>query len=459
MKATLAQLQAWVPGSRAIGEVEVDGVSTDSRNVAPGSLFIALRGERFDAHDFLADVATKGAAAVMVERVPNGWTLPALVVPDTRTALADIARGWRQQFNLPIIGVTGSNGKTTVKEMIAAILIETFGEDACLATRGNLNNDIGVPLTVLRLASEHRAAVIELGMNHPGEIALLASMAQPTIGLVNNAQREHQEFMQSVEAVARENGAVIDALPEDGVAVFPADDAYAFVWRELASAKGKRKIVTFALEGNADVIGSYRDTDFGSDLMLDIKGRKLSVRLAAAGAHNVRNALAATACACAMGLDVETIARGLQNFLPVNGRMQRKLATNGATVIDDTYNANPDSVLAAIAVLSRFPSPRILVLGDMGEVGHQGKEFHEEVGARAAESGIDYLLTLGDLTQHAAQAFGTQAKHYKDLESLLTSLRAALTAEATVLVKGSRFMQMERVVRQLVNEDMKEGTH
>ncbi len=217
--------------------------------------------------------------------------------------------------------------------------------------------------------------------------------------------------------------------------------------------------MTFALESNADVIGSCRASNFGSDVMLDIKGRKLSVRLAAAGVHNVRNALAAAACCCAMGLDVEPIVRGLQQFSPVNGRMQRKQAANGATVIDDTYNANPDSVLAAIAVLAQTPAPRILVLGDMGEVGHQGKVFHEEVGARAAEQGIDHLLTLGDLTRHAVQAFGSGARHHADLDSLLQSLLAVLTPAATVLVKGSRFMQMERVVRQLVNEETKEGTH
>ncbi len=463
MKTTLSQLQAWVAGSRLIGEAEVTGVSTDSRNVAPGNVFLALRGERFDAHDFLIDVIANGAAAVVVERVPAGLSVPALVVPDTRRALGEIARGWRQQFTVPLIGVTGSNGKTTVKEMIAAILTEAFGAEGCLATRGNLNNEIGVPQTILRLTDEHRAAVVELGMNHPGEIALLASIAQPTIGLVNNAQREHQEFMQSVEAVARENGSVIVALPESGTAVFPADDAYTPVWRELAAATGKRKTITFGLAGNADVIGSYRPTDFGSDVMLDIKGRKLSIRLSAAGEHNVRNALAAVACACAMGLDVETIARGLQHFSPVSGRMQRKQAANGAVVIDDTYNANPDSVLAAIDVLAQAAAPRILVLGDMGEVGNQGKEFHEEVGARAAQRGIEHLLTLGELTRHASQAFGTNAKHHHDLESLLHSLNAVLTAEATVLVKGSRFMQMERVVRRLEGEqrvnEFKEGTH
>ncbi|RJX31528.1 MAG: UDP-N-acetylmuramoyl-tripeptide--D-alanyl-D-alanine ligase [Oxalobacter sp.] len=457
MNTTLSQLQAWVENAKLMGDATVIGVSTDSRHVAAGNLFVALRGERFDAHDFLNDVLAKGASAVVVERVPTGLSVPALVVPDTRMALGEMARGWRQQFNLPVVGVTGSNGKTTVKEMIAAILIEAFGEAACLATRGNLNNEIGVPMTVLRLNAEHRAAVVELGMNHPGEIAVLTAIAQPTIGLVNNAQREHQEFMESVEAVAKENGAVIAALPESGVAVFPADDAYTALWREMAARSGKRTTVTFGLEGNADVICSYRPTAFGSDLSVDIMGRKVPVKLSAAGVHNVRNALAAIACASAVGIDVETIARGLERFSPVSGRMQRKTARNNAVMIDDTYNANPDSVLAAIDVLAKAPSPKILVLGDMGEVGRQGKSFHEEVGAYAALNGINHLLTLGELSRHTSEKFGEGAQHFADVESLLQSLKAILTTEATVLIKGSRFMQMERVVRQLENENT-EGT-
>jgi UDP-N-acetylmuramoyl-tripeptide--D-alanyl-D-alanine ligase len=458
MKTSLAQLKSWIPGARITGDADVIGISTDSRNVAPDNLFVALRGERFDAHDFLADVTKKGAAAAVVDRVPDGMSIPALVVPDTRTALGDIAREWRRQFVLPVIGVTGSNGKTTVKEMIAAILYEAFGPDHTLATQGNLNNEIGVPLTMLRLSSEHRVAVIELGMNHPGEIAMLSSIAQPSIALVNNAQREHQEFMQSVEAVAIENGAVIESLPEDGVAVFPADDDYTTVWQAQAAAKGKRKVITFGFTDNADVICSYRPTDFGSDLILDIEGRKVSVKLSAAGVHNVRNALAAAACSCAFGIDAEMIVRGLEAFSPVSGRMQRKVTSNGACVIDVTYNANPDSVLAAIEVLAGVAPPRIMVLGDMGEVGSQGKEFHAEVGAQAAKSGIGYLLTLGELSRHASTAFGASAEHFDDLESLIQSLNAILTPESTVLVKGSRFMQMERVVRRLVNE-IKEGNH
>jgi UDP-N-acetylmuramoyl-tripeptide--D-alanyl-D-alanine ligase len=457
IQASLAGLQPRVSGASMIGNAMFDGVTTDSRSVAVGNLFIALRGERFDAHDFLSEVAAKGAAAVVVEQVPEGLTVPALVVPDTRIALGEIARHWRQQFCLPVIGVTGSNGKTTVKEMIAAILASAFGAEHCLATRGNLNNDIGVPLTLLRLQAVHRAAVVELGMNHPGEIALLTGLAQPTLGLVNNAQREHQEFMESVEAVAKENGAVIDALPADGIAVFPEDDSYTLLWREYAMKSGQRKIVTFGLSGNADVTCDYQANAFGSELAVRAGEQQFAVRLAAAGLHNVRNALAAIACTYAIGIPVDTIVRGLESFIPVNGRLQRKTAPNGATIIDDTYNANPDSVRAAIDVLAHAGPPRVLVLGDMGEVGSEGRLFHEEIGAYARDRGINHLFTHGELARHATDAFGMQAKHYDDLAALMRALDAIVIGQTTVLVKGSRFMKMERLVHHLVNEQPKES--
>jgi UDP-N-acetylmuramoyl-tripeptide--D-alanyl-D-alanine ligase len=454
MKSSLAHLQPWI--SRAViannakADAEFDGVSTDSRNVSPKSLFVALRGERFDAHDFLHEVAAKGVAAVVVERIPEGLTVPALVVPDTRVALGEMARYWRRRFSLPVIGVTGSNGKTTVKEMIASILAAEFGADNYLSTRGNLNNDIGVPLTVFRLDAPYKAAVIELGMNHPGEIATLSAMAQPTVALVNNAQREHQEFMESVEAVARENGAVIGALPAHGVAVFPADDPYAPLWRTNA---GRRAIMSFGFSADAQVTCTYASNDFGSDLSITADARKFDVKLAAAGVHNVRNALAATACALAIGVSEEAVIRGLEAFEPVNGRLQRKTARNGALVIDDTYNANPDSVRAAIDVLSNASAPRLLVLGDMGEVGNDGPKFHEEVGAYARDRGIEHLLTLGQLARHASNAFGAQARHFDDIESLKQAVDALAAREMTILVKGSRFMKMERVVHKLINQE------
>ncbi|RJG04574.1 UDP-N-acetylmuramoyl-tripeptide--D-alanyl-D-alanine ligase [Noviherbaspirillum sedimenti] len=448
MHGKLAQLQPHLAKARLTQDAAFTGVSTDSRSVAAGKLFVALKGERFDAHDYLEQVAAQGAAAVLVERVPAGFSLPALVVPDTRAALGEMAAWWRRQFVLPVIGVTGSNGKTTVKEMIAAILAAAHGAEHILATRGNLNNDIGVPLTVFRLDANCRAAVIELGMNHPGEIAVLTAIAQPLVGLVNNAQREHQEFMASVAAVAEENGAVIRGLPADGIAVFPADDPFTPLWRGYA---GGRRVLGFGFNPEAEVRGEYTPNAFGSDIRITAGAQQFSVKLAAAGEHNVRNALAAAACALAIGIDGETVRRGLEAFAPVDGRLQRKTAVNGALVIDDTYNANPDSVRAAIDVLAQAPAPRLLVLGDMGEVGDQGLQFHQEVGAYAAARGIERLLTLGEMARDASAAFGPGATHFDNIEEINHAAAAGLAPNATVLVKGSRFMKMERVVTHLVS--------
>lgn len=479
MRFDFAQLLEWIRAAEAAatahgvaplhvenppaGVLALNDVVTDSRAVKPGNVFVALRGERFDAHDFLDTVVAQGAAAVIVDRVPAGLGVPAIVVPDTRAALGQIAHGWRSLYSVPVIGVTGSNGKTTVKEMTAAILEAAFGADGYLGTRGNFNNEIGVPLTLFRLAPAHRAAVIEMGMNHPGEIAVLSRIAAPTLGLVNNAQREHQEFMATVEAVARENGAVIRHLPADGIAVFPAGDAFTALWREEA---GARRVVTFGLGGDADVGASYQVGPFGSTLQVTVKGSTLAaasfkLELAAVGEHNVRNALAATACALGAGIPVEAVVRGLEAFAPVNGRLQRKTARSGALVIDDTYNANPDSVRAAIDVLAAIDGPTVLVLGDMGEVGDQGPEFHQEVGAYARQRGVTCFYALGELARHAVQAYEAHAAtpgegtavavHFADIDALNKAVDAVAPAGATILVKGSRFMKMERVVQHLVN--------
>jgi len=481
MRGSLQQLVDSIPGARLVGaDASFEGVSTDSRKVDAGALFVALMGETFDAHDFLDQVAARNVAAVVVARLPEGWTLPAVVVPDTLVALGRIAHGWRAQFDIPLIGVTGSNGKTTVKEMIACILAAAVGDDARLATQGNLNNEIGVPLTLFRLDASHRAAVVELGMNHPGEIGRLSAIAAPTVGLVNNAQREHQEFMHTVEAVARENGSVLESLSDDGVAVFPGDDTYTDLWRGLA----KGEVITFGLSDSCHVRASYTSTGFGSQLHVSasfpderrtrrepkldepsaaqnldsrLRGNdglegagenSFAITLQAAGEHNVRNALAAIACALGAGIDQAAIVRGLESFAPVGGRLQRKQASNGATVIDDTYNANPDSMRAAIDVLAAYPAPRILVVGDMGEVGAQGKEFHEEIGAYAAARGIETVLATGELARHL---IASGARHYEQFDELLAALDEKLggNTKATVLVKGSRFMKMERVVQHL----------
>ena len=454
MRGSLAQLAKAVSGATATADTQFDSVSTDSRSAGAGALFVALRGDTFDAHDFLEQVAAKGAAGVVAEQLPQGWTLPALVVPNTLTALGQIANSWRAQFAIPVIGVTGSNGKTTVKEMIAAILAAAYGDAARLATRGNLNNEIGVPLTLMRMEAAHKAAVIELGMNHPGEIARLTAIAAPGIAVVNNAQREHQEFMHTVEAVALENGAVLAGLAQDGVAVFPGDDLYTPLWQGLAAG---RRTITFGLDQGCGVSCTHQASDFGSELLVVVReegldARQFPVRLAAAGLHNVRNALAAIACCVAAGVADEDIERGLGMFAPVSGRLQKKSAVCGAVVIDDTYNANPDSVRAAIDVLAQSSAPHILVLGDMGEVGTQGQQFHEEIAAYAASRGIADVFVTGELARHMT---GAGARHFEQFDDLLAALDAHLgsKSDATVLVKGSRFMKMERVVQHLLGLD------
>lgn len=439
---TLGQVAAWTGGRLAgDGALAIARVHSDTRTLQPGDLFVALRGERFDANDFLADAQARGAAAALAHagRLPPG--LPGVEVGDTRLALGTLSQAWRRQFKLPLIAVTGSNGKTTVTQMVASVL-RAWQPQSYLATEGNFNNDIGLPLTLLRLRAGHRVAVVELGMNHPGEIAYLAGLALPTVALVNNAQREHQEFMATVEAVARENGAVFGSLDRSGVAVFPAGDEYAPLWTQLA---GGRACLTFG------------DAGSGADLFLAgsewLEGRwavraqtpagPLDFRLHIAGRHNVRNALAAAACALAAGVPREAIAAGLEAFEPVKGRsraLSLAFQGRGVTLVDDTYNANPDSVRAAIDVLAELPGPRLLVLGDMGEVGDQGPRFHAEIGDYARERGIERLLTLGEQSRAMA------GEHFEEIESLNRAALRALAGSASVLVKGSRFMRMERVV-------------
>ncbi|MFM0472341.1 UDP-N-acetylmuramoyl-tripeptide--D-alanyl-D-alanine ligase [Paraburkholderia strydomiana] len=448
---SLREAAALIPGSTVIGDdnVTFERVSTDSRSAGPGDLFVAIKGERFDAHDFLGDVAARNVTAALVSCTPQDWSVPALRVTDTRVGLGALARGWRRKFGMPLVAVTGSNGKTTVKEMIASIFAAAVGADARLATAGNFNNDIGLPLTLFRLNAAHRLAVVELGMNHPGETSLLAKIAEPTVAVVNNAQREHQEFMATVEAVALEHASVIHALNPDGVAVFPADDAFASIWRVAATGN---RIVDFALNSDertteAAVTGRFD----GKLLSVDTPQGRVEITLQVLGNHNAHNALAATSAALAAGVSLEAIKRGLESFGAVKGRLQVKHAAlgtlAGATVIDDTYNANPDSMRAAIDVLASHASPRVLVMGDMGEVGDNGPEFHREIGAYAKERGIDALYAMGDASRDACTAYGAGAHHVADIGTLVAQLQqAGFGAAATLLVKGSRFMQMERVV-------------
>jgi UDP-N-acetylmuramoyl-tripeptide--D-alanyl-D-alanine ligase len=445
---SVAELAQSLPQATLKGEggATFAAVSTDTRTAPAGCLFFALRGERFDAHDFVEQAVQRGAVAVVVER-PVDVAVPQIVVPDSRRALGVAAAAWRARFDLPVIAVTGSNGKTTVTQMIAAVLAKAFGEARRLATRGNLNNDIGLPLMLFELAAQHRAAVLELGMNHSGEIAWLAQLAKPTVALVNNAQREHQEFLASVEATAHENGAAIAALPPEGIAVYPADDACASIWRTLA---GTRRVIDFARAGYAAVTATSEALPEGSRLSIATPQGLIETRIAVSGAHNVHNALAATAACLAIDVPTPSIAAGLAAFAPVKGRGARMRTASGAALIDDTYNANPDSMRAAIDVLAQCLPPRVLVIGDMGEVGAQGPAFHREIGAYARDSGIERLVALGELSLEAVAAFGAGACHFGDVESLIEATRAAAKPETTLLVKGSRFMRMERIVQALV---------
>ena len=450
---TLAQAHALLPGSTLLGDgsLTVMRVHSDSRTLRAGDLFVALRGERFDAHDFLPQARAAGAVAAIAERGLAEAGLPGLQVADSLQALQQLAAAWRHHLHLPLVAVTGSNGKTTVTQMVASIQRAWLGEGA-LATAGNLNNHIGVPLTLLRLRQDdacwHRAAVVELGMNHPGEIELLARLAAPTVVLVNNAQREHLEFMNSVDAVARENGAAIAALGSSGTAVFPADDDYTPMWREMA---GARRVITFAIDGPADVTASaiWLSDHWAVDARTPAGEARFTLRVA--GRHNVKNALAATACALAAGAPLAAVVSGLQAFEPVTGRSRALTLKRGGaavTLVDDSYNANPDSVLAAIEVLAGLPAPRWLMLGDMGEVGTRGPEFHAEAGARARERGIETFWAAGSACADAARAYGPGARHFGEVDQLLAALGDAPPA-ASILVKGSRFMKMERVVRAL----------
>jgi UDP-N-acetylmuramoyl-tripeptide--D-alanyl-D-alanine ligase len=457
MNLRLSEAALGLSGARIVGDPDTAfaRVHSDTRSLQPGDLFVALRGERFDAAQFLRQAAAQGAVAALcdaeAEPLLAAAGLPGLLVPDSRRALGELARGWRQRFTGPLIAVTGSNGKTTVTQMVAAILRAWQG-DAALATAGNFNNDIGVPLTLLRLRPQHRVAVIELGMNHPGEIAYLAALAAPTVALVNNAQREHQEFMATVEAVAQENGAVLAALGAGGTAVFPAGDVYQNIWQRLS---GKREQLLFG-EQSAGAQVVLVEARWQADhwrAQAQAPCGPLRFELYIAGRHNLQNALAAIACAVAAGAPADAIAQGLTAFRPVKGRSRSLMLRQrgrAITLVDDTYNANPDSVRAIIDVLAELPGPRLLVLGDMGEVGDQGPAFHAEVGAYARERGVDRLLAHGPQAIHAAMAFGGGG-HFDDMGALQDAVRTNLAQCASIAVKGSRFMAMERVVDALTH--------
>lgn len=455
---TLQQAWGWVhaqqPGARLLGEGHtiLTRIHTDTRTLQAGDLFVALQGQHFDAHDFLPQARAAGAHAALARSGLEAAGLCGIEVPDTLAALGALATGWRAQHDVPLIAVTGSNGKTTVTQMLACIVAAHVGHEATLATQGNLNNAIGVPQTVLRLRATHRLGVVELGMNHPGEIAYLAQIVRPNVALVNNAQREHLEFMHTVQAVAEENASVFAALPMDGCAVFAADATFDALWHQRAH--GRRCLRFGAQHGHiaSDIfcVSAHWDTDLGAwTVQIATPAGRFDTLLHIAGRHNITNALAATACAYAAAIPEAAIAEGLRVFRPVQGR-SRALALSyqgrRLTVVDDSYNANPDSVQAAIDVLADLPGPRLLVLGDMGEVGQQGPQFHAQAGAYARACGIEHLWTLGALATHSTRAYGSGAQHFDHMTALHTALPHILPHVGSVLIKGSRFMKMEHAL-------------
>ena len=442
----LSQAAQALHASQEGEDVRFGAVSTDTRTIASGDLFIALKGENFDGARFVAQAAQAGAIAAMVnaDALIEGTPCPLLRVPDTRLALGSFAEYWRKRFDIPLVAITGSNGKTTVKEMLAAILRQSTSEENVLATQGNLNNDIGMPLTLLKLRERHRYAVIEMGMNHANEIDYLTRIARPDVALINNATGAHLQGLGSVESVARAKGEIFAGLADAGTVVINADDAHAVLWRTQA---GAHRIFDFGLENPATVQGEWTARDFGGVLRARTPAGELRLALQVPGEHNARNALAAMTAALTLHVPVIAIIKGLEGFSGVAGRLQRKQALHGATLLDDTYNANPASVHAALEVLAQAKDKRVFVLGDMGELGEDAAQFHREIGIAAHELGIERLFALGTLSKEAVAEFGVGAQHFADIESLQAALNKELDEQTTVLVKGSRFMKMERVVQ------------
>lgn len=442
-------------------DVLFTGVSTDSRALQQGDLFVALTGERFDGHRFVHAAHKQGAVAAMVKLEFDEKALsvefPLMRVNNTRLGLGQLAAHWRSRFSLPFVAITGSNGKTTVKEMLAAILRQAAGEKTVkkevdvdssrvLATLGNLNNDIGVPLMLLRLRENHQYAVIEMGMNHAGEITYLTQLAKPDVAVITNASAAHIAGLSTVDAIAQAKGEIFAGLNEFGTAIINADDNYAPLWRELS---GKRKIIEFGFNTNAQVTAEFKTEIHGSKVQLRLPDGVYDVYLKVPGIHNVKNALAAAAAATALEVDGRTIKAGLESFTGVKGRLEVKQGQNRSVLIDDSYNANPESVRAALTVLSAAAGKKILVLGDMGELGKASVDLHRTIGEEARTFNLDKFMTLGELSRHASDVYGQGAQHYSDIEVLLNELGNCLDADTTVLVKGSRFMQMERVINRL----------
>lgn len=446
MKFTLSQLAVVVGATWHGSDVVLHHISIDSRTVKPDSLFIALKGERFDGHDFVAQAAALGAKALLVEHAVDS-PLPQLVVKSVHQALGQLAAFQRQACDIPVIGVTGSCGKTTTKALIASILTQS---GRALATEGTLNNDIGVPLTLFNLSYKHDYAVIEMGANHPGEIAYLTRIAQPSIGVITNAAPVHLEGFGSVEGVAQAKAELYQHLPVDGVAILNIDDEKQSYWRSVI---GARTYVTYGLNPSADVYATEvrLDEQGCSHFILHHGGEHIEIHLPLLGLHNVHNALAAAAVGFSLNLPLKTIRKGLQKAENVAKRSHRLPGLHGATLIDDSYNANPTAFKVAIDLLTRLQhhGERLLIMGDMGELGPEAARFHAEVGHAAKKAGIDRLLTVGPLSAHATTAFGAGAEHFEHQEALLAKIKPELNSRLLILIKGSRSARMEGIVNAL----------
>lgn len=430
-------------------DVKFTGCSTDTRKITPGTIYVALRGENFDGHKFVSVAEENGASAVIVEQEVANCNLPALVVADTRKALGYLAKFWLERFKLPLVAITGSNGKTTTKEMLRAIFVEEIGENV-LANEGNFNNDIGVPLTLFNLNATHRRAVIEMGANHAGEIGYLTQLAPPNVATITQCAPAHLEGFGTIKGVALAKGEIFSNLQTDGIAVINNDDDYADLWRDLAAP---HTISTFGIKNHADVMATeIKLNAASSDFNLKTPNGDITIHLPIPGQHNIMNALAASACALASDCSLETIKNGLETMQSVKGRLQLCKGINNTSIINDTYNANPTSLNAALMVLKESNAPRWLVLGDMGELGSQSVEFHQEAGKQAREFEAEYLLAIGELSKNAVDSFGEGGKHFEQHADLIKYLTENLQPNATVLVKGSRGMKMETIVNALQEE-------
>jgi UDP-N-acetylmuramoyl-tripeptide--D-alanyl-D-alanine ligase len=446
LNLSLKQLAKIVGCDAEVADVNVNGAVIDTRQIRPGNLFVALKGERVDGHDFLAQAREAGASAALVTETRDD-PLPQLQVQDVREAFAAIARTWLQRSRTKVVAVTGSNGKTSVKEMITAILRQT---GPVLATKGNLNNNLGVPLTLCRLDAEDKYAVIEMGTNHPGEIAELVKIAAPDVALINNIGPAHLEGFGSETGVAQEKGAIYQGLKADGIAVVNADMPYETVWAPMIA---DRKTVSFALENDAEIKADYIQPEVsGSHFMVNIEGVNHHFSLPLPGVHNVNNALAAIAVCRALDIPVDAMVRGLASIKAVPHRLQLRAGINGSKLIDDTYNANPGSYQQALITLAGFSGEHWLVLGDFGELGADSEQIHAEMGKQASEAGVSQLFTVGDSSRMAAQQFGCGAQHFEDIDSLQQHLQQALNEDVNCLIKGSRFMQLDKLADQLAHE-------